>query len=148
MNGVYLRDLQPDEYAHDLCKWLTEQGVAWPVERVRATVPLVQEKIEKFSQYPDFVRFLFEPVDPPDGIDAEICRAAAERLAAVEPWEATAIDEALRALADERGLKPREAFAPIRLAVTGSKVSPGLFESIELLGREESIARLSAAVAA
>ena len=148
MNGVYLRNLQPDEYAHDLCKWLTEQGIAWPVERVRATVPLVQEKIEKFSQYPDFVRFLFEPVDPPDGLDPELCRAAAERLAAVEPWEATAIEEALRALADERDLKPREAFAPIRLAVTGSKVSPGLFESIELLGREESIARLSAAVVA
>jgi len=111
-------------------------------------VPLVQEKIEKFSQYPDFVRFLFEPVTPPDGVDPVICRAAAECLAAVDPWEATAIEEALRALADERGLKPRDAFAPIRLAVTGSKVSPGLFESIELLGREESIARLSAAVAA
>ena len=111
-------------------------------------MPLVQEKIEKFSQYPDFVRFLFEPVIPPGGIDPEICRAAAERLAAVEPWEAAAIEEALRALAEERGLKPRDAFAPIRLAVTGSKVSPGLFESIELLGREESLARLGAAVAA
>ena len=96
MNGVYLRNLQPDEYAHDLCKWLGEQGIEWPVERVRATVPLVQEKIEKFSQYPDFVRFLFEPVVPPEGVDPEICRAAAERLAAVEPWEATAIEEALR----------------------------------------------------
>jgi glutamyl-tRNA synthetase len=145
MNGVYLRGLQPDEYAHDLCKWLDEQGSSWPVERVRATVPLVQEKIEKFSQYSDFVRFFFEPVTPPEETDPEICRAAAERIAAVEPWEATAIEETLRALADERGLKPRDAFAPIRLAVTGSKVSPGLFESIELLGREESLARLGAA---
>ena len=67
MNGVYLRNLQPEEYAHDLCKWLTEQGIEWPVERVRATVPLVQEKIEKFSQYPDFVRFFFEPVDAAGG---------------------------------------------------------------------------------
>ncbi len=148
MNGVYLRNLQPEEYALDLLKWLREQGIAWPEERVRATVPLVQEKIEKFSQYPDFVRFFFEPVTPPGAGDPEICRAAAERLAAVDPWEATAIEEALRALADERGLKPRDAFAPIRLAVTGSKVSPGLFESIDLLGREESVARLSAAVAA
>jgi glutamyl-tRNA synthetase len=148
MNGVYLRDLQPDEYALDLCRWLAEQAVAWPLERVYATVPLVQEKIEKFSQYPDFVRFLFEPFTPPAGIDAEICRAAHERLAAVEPWEATAIEEALRALAEERGLKPRDAFAPIRLAITGSKISPGLFESLELLGRDESLARLSAALAA
>jgi glutamyl-tRNA synthetase len=148
LNGVYQRNLQPDEYAHDLCKWLAEQGIDWPVERVHATVPLVQEKIEKFSQYPDFVRFLFEPFTPPTGVDAEICRAAAERLAAVEPWEATAIEEALRDLAEERGLKPRDAFAPIRLAITGSKVSPGLFESLDLLGRDESLARLSAAVAA
>ncbi len=62
LNGVYLRSLQPEEYAHDLGKWLSEQGFAWPLERVNATVPLVQEKIERFSQYPDFVRFLFEPV--------------------------------------------------------------------------------------
>ncbi len=148
LNGVYLRNLQPDEYAHDLCKWLSEQGIAWPVERVRATVPLVQEKIERFSQYPDFVRFFFEPVTPPGGVDPALSHAAADRLAAVEPWAAAAIEEAMRALAEERGLKPRDAFAPIRLALTGSKVSPGLFESIELLGREESLARLNAAAAA
>jgi glutamyl-tRNA synthetase len=68
--------------------------------------------------------------------------AAAQTLAQVEPFEAGAIEEALRALADRLGLKPREAFQPIRLAVTGSKVSPGLFESLEVLGRDESLARL------
>ena len=144
MNGIYLRNLQPDEYADDLLRWLREQGIEWPENRVRATVPLVREKIEKFSLYPDFVRFLFEPVTPPAGVDPELCRASAERLAAVEPWEAATIDAALRALAEERGLKPRDAFAPIRLAITGSKVSPGLFESIEQLGRDESLARLRA----
>jgi len=145
MNGMYLRDLQPDEYAYDLIKWLREQGIDWPEERVRATAPLVQEKIEKFSQYPDFVRFFFEDVTPPDGLDAGVCEAAADRLATLEPWEATTIEAALRELAEERGLKPRDAFQPLRLAVTGSKVSPGLFESIELLGRDESLARLRAA---
>jgi glutamyl-tRNA synthetase len=148
MNGVYLRELRADEYAHRLLQWLSEQSIVWPAERVRETVPLVQEKIEKFSQYPEFVRFFFEQVTPPSGVDPELCRASAGRLAVVEPWGAAAIEEALRALADERGLKPREAFAPIRLAVTGSKVSPGLFESIELLGRAESMARLDAAAAA
>jgi len=147
MNGVYLRDLQPDEYAHFLCKWLDEQGIDWPQETVHATAPLVQEKIEKFSQYPEFVRFFFEPVDPPADLDTGICRAAADRLAGVEPWAATAIEESLRDLADELGQKPRQAFAPIRVAVTGSKVSPGLFESLELLGRETSLARLTAAAA-
>ena len=144
LNGVHLRALPADEYAAHLLEWLGEQGIDWPADRVRATVPLVQEKIEKFSGYPDFVRFLFEPVGPV-GADPALCTAAADSLDGVEPWTAAGIEEALRALAESLGLKPREAFAPIRLAVTGSKVSPGLFESIELLGRAESTARLRAA---
>ena len=115
-----------------------------PDDRVRLTAPLVQEKIEKFSQYPDFVRFLFEPVSPADA-DPDICRAAAEALEAVDRWEAAAIEEALRGLAEHLGQKPRQTFQPIRLAITGSKISPGLFESIELLGKSESLARLAAA---
>jgi glutamyl-tRNA synthetase len=148
MNGVYLRNLQPDEYSHFLCKWLAEQQIDWAQSTVNATVPLIQEKIEKFSQYPDFVRFLFEPVTPPAGVDARICNAAREKLAQVEPWDATTIEVALRELCDELGEKPRQAFAPIRLAVTGTKISPGLFESLELLGKDESLARLTAAASA
>jgi glutamyl-tRNA synthetase len=144
LNGVYLRNLQPDEYAHWLCKWLGERGIDWPRELVHATVPLVEEKIETFAQYPDFVRFLFEDVNV-DGADPRICQAAYERLEPVEPWEATRLEEELRALADELGEKPRTAFQPIRLAITGAKISPGLFESLELLGREVSLSRLRAA---
>ena len=144
LNGMYLRELQPDEYAHFLCKWLDEQHIDWPRDVVHASAPLVQEKIEKFAQYPDYVRFLFEDVSA-DGADPVLCAAARDALAGVEPWDADAIEQALRALADLLELKPRQAFAPIRLAVTGSKISPGLFESLELLGRERSLARLSAA---
>jgi glutamyl-tRNA synthetase len=147
MNGVYLRELQPDEYARDLIVWLREQGIDWPEERVRATVPLVQEKIERFAQYPDFVRFLFDDVTPPEGLDGRIVRGAIERLQPLEPWTAESIEAALRALVEDLGEKPRTGFQPVRLAVTGSKVSPGLFESLELLGRETSLARLSAASA-
>jgi glutamyl-tRNA synthetase len=147
MNGVYLRDLQPEEYAHWLDKWLDEHGIEWPRELVHATVPLVEEKLEKFSQYPDRVRFLFEDVSP-DGADPRICRAALERLEPLEPWEASRLEDELRALADELGETPRTAFQPIRLAVTGSKVSPGLFESLELLGKERSLERLRTAAAA
>ncbi len=143
MNGVYLRGLQPDEYAHFLGKWLAEQGIGWPEATVDATVPLIQEKIERFSQYPDFVRFLFEPVARPEGLDARICAAAREKLSGVDLWEAAALEQALRELCDELGEKPRQVFAPIRLAITGSKISPGLFESLELLGREDSLARLA-----
>ena len=147
MNGVYLRNLQPDEYAHALSRWLDEQDIDWPRETVYATVPLVQEKIEKFSRYPGFVRFLFEPVSP-DGADPEICRLAHERLKQVDHWDAATIEQTLRWLADELGQKPRQAFQPIRLAVTGSNVSPSLFESLELLGRDESLARLATAASA
>jgi glutamyl-tRNA synthetase len=147
LNGVYLRELPPEEYALVLYRYLREQGYDWPEERVRATAPLVQEKIEKLSQYPDRARFFFESVNP-DGADPAICRAAHDVLEQVEPWEASRIEDALRAFAEELGQKPRQAFAPVRLAVTGSNVSPGLFESLELLGKDESLNRLARAAEA
>jgi glutamyl-tRNA synthetase len=73
---------------------------------------------------------------------------AAKRLEEAEPWTAAAIEEALRALQTERGLKPKTAFQPVRLAVTGRLVSPPLFESMELLGKPRSLARLHRAAAA
>jgi glutamyl-tRNA synthetase len=76
---------------------------------------------------------------------APLIRAAAEELASTEPFDASHVEAALRALVERLGVKPRDAFQPIRIAVTGSKVSPGLFESIELLGREETLARLGTA---
>jgi len=144
LNGVHLRALPLDEYARVLVDWLRGRGIEWPEDRVRATAPLVQVKIEKLSQYPDRVRFLFEPVNP-DGADPATCRAARDALAPVEPWQADRIEEALRQFADRLGQKPRQAFQPVRIAVTGSKVSPGLFESLELLGKAEALARLEAA---
>jgi glutamyl-tRNA synthetase len=146
LNGVHLRALDEAAYADALLGWLRERGIDWPEETVRATAPLVQVKLEKLSQYPDRVRFFFEPVSP-DGADPATCAAAHDALAVVEPWTAAPIEEALRALADRLGQKPRQAFEPVRLAVTGTKVSPGLFESLELLGRETSLARLAAAAA-
>jgi glutamyl-tRNA synthetase len=147
MNGVYLRSMSPDEYADTLVAYLREQGVDWPEERVRPAAPLVQDKIERLGQFPEFAGFLFERRDgyDPKELDAEILAAAEETLAGLEPFTAESIESALRALADRLGQKPRQAFQPIRIAVTGSKVSPGLFESIELLGRDETLARISAA---
>ncbi len=75
-------------------------------------------------------------------LDADVLAAAEETLAGVEPFTAEAIEQALRDLAERVGQKPRQAFQPIRVAVTGSTVSPGLFESIELLGRDETLARI------
>jgi len=145
MNGVYLRSLPVDEFATRLVAYLREQGYDWDEELVRRTAPLVQEKIEKLADYPAYAGFFFRALENGQVGDPAIVRAAAEALVPVEPFEAAAIEEALRGLAERLGLKPREAFQPIRVAVTGSKISPGLFESLEVLGKDESLARLSAA---
>jgi glutamyl-tRNA synthetase len=147
MNGVYLRALPPGEYADRLVAFLREQGVDWPEERIRAAAPLAQEKIERLGQFPDYAGFLFQRRDGYDAaeLDPDVLAAAADTLAEVEPFTAATIEEALRALAERLGQKPGQAFQPIRIAVTGSKVSPGLFESIELLGRDEALARIRAA---
>jgi glutamyl-tRNA synthetase len=148
MNGVYLRELPPAEFAHRLLLWLGENGYDWDAERVTQAAPLVQEKIARLAEFPGFAGFFFHDVEPDvaelDG-GTPMLAAAEEALTTLEPFEAPAIEAALREAADRLELKPRQAFQPIRVAVTGSKVSPGLFESIELLGRETTLSRLRAA---
>jgi glutamyl-tRNA synthetase len=148
MNGVYLRALPPEEYADELVRFLRESGHDWDEELVRRTVPIVREKIERFGQFPDFAGFLFREVEPdPSLLDGRgpVVAAARDELEGVDPFTAPEIELALRGLAERLELSPRKAFEPIRIAVTGSKVSPGLFESIELLGKDETLKRLTAA---
>jgi glutamyl-tRNA synthetase len=148
MNGVYLRALPLDEYAEELVRFLREQGYDWDEDLVRRAAPIVQEKIERFGQFPDFAGFLFRDVQPDPALldgGSPIVTAARDELERVEPFAAPEIETALRGLAERLELSPRKAFVPIRVAVTGSKVSPGLFESLELLGKEETLRRLSAA---
>jgi glutamyl-tRNA synthetase len=146
LNGVHLRALPPGEYADRILTYLRERGIDWDEELVRRAAPLVQEKIETLAQFPDYVRFLFEDVAPdPSLLDGRVVEAATETLVELEPFDAETIEASLRQLAETLGLKPREAFQPIRVAVTGSRISPGLFESIELLGREKTLERLRGA---
>ena len=150
LNGMHLRALSPDEYASELAKFLRDEGYDWDEELVRRAAPIVQEKIERFGQFPDFAGFLFREVEPDPALlngAAPVVTAAHDELERVEPFAAPEIEAALRGLAERLELSPRKAFEPIRIAVTGSKVSPGLFESLELLGREETLRRLSAAAA-
>jgi glutamyl-tRNA synthetase len=143
LNGMYLRALSSDEYADRLVTFLREQGYEWEEELVRRSVPLVQEKIATLGEYPGFAGFLFKEVEPdPTLLDGNVLTEAEHAVQKAEPFTAEAIEQALRALADQLELKPREAFQPIRVAVTGSKVSPGLFETIELLGREQTLERI------
>jgi glutamyl-tRNA synthetase len=146
-NGVHLRALPLDQYADRLVTYLREQGIDWDEETVRAAAPLVQEKISRLDQFPDRVRFLFEEPEPVQ-VDGDVVAAAREALAEVEPFTADRIEEVLRAVAERLELSPRKAFLPIRVAVTGSTISPGLFESLELLGKDVSLSRLRAAEAA
>jgi glutamyl-tRNA synthetase len=146
LNGVYLRELPPEAYADALVSYLREQGFEGDEATIRASAPLVQEKISRLGEYPAFAGFFFGRVEPPpellDGAGPVLAEARGT-LAAVDPFTSESIEAALRGLAERLGLKPRDAFGPIRAAVTGSKVSPGLFESLELLGRDESLARLA-----
>jgi glutamyl-tRNA synthetase len=145
LNGVHLRELSPEEYADRVVEYVRDAGLGWDEELVRLAAPLVQEKIEKLDQFPDYTRFFFEEVSPAVPLDGAgpVLEQAEKTLAGVEPFEAEAIERELRLLAERLELKPREAFQPIRIAVTGSKVSPGLFESLELLGRDETLRRLA-----
>jgi glutamyl-tRNA synthetase len=149
LNGVYLRALPPAEYADRLLAYLREQEIDWSEERVRAAAPLVQEKIGRLGEFPSFAGFLFHDVEPDPGLlDRRILGFAENALADVEPWRAPAIEGALKALCEELEETPRAVYLPIRVAVTGSRVSPGLYESLELLGREVALERIRRAARA
>ena len=143
LNGVYLRALAPQEYADRSSPTCASRGYEWDEALVRQVAPLVQEKIASLGEFPAFAGFFFARVEPDrESSTGRCCRRQPRRSRGVEPFEADEIEAALRGLAERLELKPREAFQPIRLAVTGSKVSPGLFESLEVLGKDEALARL------
>ena len=148
LNGKYLRALSPEEYADVVVEYLREQGVDWDEDRVRAAASLVQDKIATLGELDGMLRFLFEDVAPDrELVDPAVVEAARRELERVDPFRADEIEASLRGLAERLELSPRKAFQPIRVAVTGSTISPGLFESIELLGKGETLRRLSAATA-
>ena len=149
MNGVYLRALPADDYADALVAYLREQGYDWDEQLVRRAAPLVQKKIATLGEFPRFAGFLFHEVEPdPTLLDGHVLDGAVAALEPLEPFTAERIEAALRSLAERLKASPRKVFQPIRVAVTGSKVSPGLFESLELLGKERSLSRLKNAGAA
>lgn len=147
MNGVYLRELPSEDFADRLVAYLGERGYDWPEARVRAAAAIVQEKIGRLAEFPGFAGFLFHEVEPdPSLLDERILARAEPALDATEPWTADEIETRLKRLCDDLGEKPRTVYLPIRVAVTGSRVSPGLYESLELLGKDESLRRIRAAV--
>jgi glutamyl-tRNA synthetase len=161
INGIRVRSLGVDDLARRLVPYLQRAGVL-PAQVSReqralllAATPLVQERITVLSEAVDMLSFLFVD-DTRFQVDLDlrnkvlddkgltVIRAAVDALEPLDSWDTASIEAALRAaLVDGLGLKPRNAFGPVRVAITGKTVSPPLFESMELLGRERSLRRLA-----
>jgi glutamyl-tRNA synthetase len=164
INAAQMRLLSVDEIADRVLPYLKAAGVVSdPVSDADAqlleqAMPLVAERINKLAEAVDMLGFLFvdEAAFAVDEADAEkllnddgraVVARSLDALSKVGEWSTAAIQEALQAeLVDGMGLKPRNAFGPVRVAVTGRRVSPPLFESMELLGRERSLGRLQNAL--
>ena len=155
INASHLRLLSVEEVTHRVLPFLKADGVVSdPVSEadgqlLELAMPLVAERINKLTEASDMLGFLFVDeadfarVDALDGPGRDVVKAAYDAASALTTWSTADIEDALRAkLIDGLGLKPRVAFGPVRIAISGRKVSPPLFESMELLGRDRSIARL------
>jgi glutamyl-tRNA synthetase len=165
INGDWIRRLSPDDFAARITPFLQTAGlVADPLSErerrlIRGGAPLVQERMTRLTEAVEMLGFLFvgdrhfsvEPEAAARSLTSDsqpVLDAALTAVEKVEHWEAAQIEAALRAaLVDGLGLKPKHAFGPVRVAVTGRRVSPPLFESLELLGRERALRRLRGALA-
>jgi glutamyl-tRNA synthetase len=163
INATHLRGLGTEELTQRMVPYLQaadllgEPAGDEALATLAAAAPLVHERMTTLAESVEMLGFLFvdesrferDPADTEKMLNADgraVVKAAHEALAALESWDTESIDTALRkALVEELGLKPRNAFGPVRVAVTGRRVSPPLFESLELLGRERSLARLQSA---
>ena len=148
LNGRHLRELSIDELTERLEAYTGRAGL-------RGAVEISAEKIQTLADFWPLVSFLFDgPVDDPAAFEktigkdggAETLRAAREALVQAEPFDPPTIETALRHVVEARGVKPGKVFQPVRVAIAGQTVSPGIFESVALLGREETLARIDAAL--
>lgn len=164
LNGYYIRELSDEQLGDRLVDFLTTSGQwgpdpdpAW-FEIVRRSAAMIKPRLVKLSDAWGQLEFLTRPDDSILVEDAaraqlrdnagQLLSASREVIASVEPFEAAAIQGALRAkLVEELGVKPRVAFTPLRVATSGRKVSPPLFETCEILGRESVLARIDALAA-
>lgn len=158
LNGYYIRILEIDDFSDRLIPFWIKSGLLKEEEAVRkrswlnSISEICQERLKRLSEITDLTSFLFKEeieIDPKDKVEilglpdaGPIILKAKGSLEGTEPFESAQIETALRKASDEFGLKPRKFLQPVRVAVTGKKISPPLFESIELLGKERTIRRL------
>ena len=160
INGDKIRALTPDKFLEWALPFLINAkvitGANDEIELVKRALPIIQERIVTLSEIPAMLNFLFvksfsvaseESSKLSDAAAQEVLKVALTKLEPLENWNHAAIEEVLRkALIEEMGLKPRVAFSALRIAVTGSHISPPLFESLELLGKAGSISRIKQAI--
>ena len=158
INGEKIRQLSAEELVARSTPFLVAAGVISGEDEemamVRKALPLIQERIVTLSEVVGMLKFLFvEAVEVEsesltkvnEGQGKEVLKSAHQALNSVTTWNEESIESALRdALIDGLGLKPRLAFTPVRIAATGSHISPPLFESLALLGKERTLSRISA----
>ncbi len=159
INGTHVRMLEAEDFRARLVPYIRQAGLVGETltpreeEILREAAPLVQERITLLGEAPEMLSFLFKSDDAIDVADdarkgmptnlVEVLDAALEVLEPLEEWSAETIQAALReALVDGLGLKPRLAFGPVRVAVSGRRISPPLFESMVILGKDSSLRRL------
>jgi glutamyl-tRNA synthetase len=148
MNGRYLRELAPEELQRRLEALL---GREVPL----AAVEIAQEKMQTLADFWPLCAFLVEPQPTDERAWEKVMRDGAldrlarvrEELAALDAFGTEDVERALRGVVEELGVKPKEVFQPVRVAITGSTISPGIFESLAALGRERTLERLDAALA-
>ena len=162
INGDKIRALSPSAFLDWALPFLKEakviSGLDSEIELVKQALPIIQERIVKLSEIPAMLKFLFtkefdietdSKAKIRDEQSREVLQRSLEVIEPIENWSHANIEDALRkALIEELGLKPRVAFGAVRIAVTGSHISPPLFESMELLGKSASVARIRSAISA
>jgi glutamyl-tRNA synthetase len=150
LNGRFMREMDLDCYTATVARHLGRDAD----ERLRAACEIAQEKAQTLAEVWGLIRFLFEPpVEDPKAWgkvmkpeSAPLLEAAAQALRGVESWDAAAIEAALAPLIERFEVKPGRLYQPIRVAITGTSVSPGIFESLAVLGREPALERLAEAI--
>jgi glutamyl-tRNA synthetase len=158
LNGVYIRALAPDELVARVAAFLRDSGhsSAGEDERFARAVAISQEKIHTLADFWPLAGPLLDgPRDEPEARErwlGESGRATLaevrDALAGTESFDEAAVGAALQAIVARRGLKPRDVYQPLRVAISGTTVSPGIFESVALLGQEETLRRIDTALAA
>ncbi|MGH2830109.1 MAG: glutamate--tRNA ligase [Actinomycetota bacterium] len=152
INGDYIRELASEDLAARLDPYLRAAGLEPDPALLRRIVPIIQERMQTLTEAAPMIAFFFrDAVDPDQAAalfltpeHAEPLERYAEALEKVEPWETESIKEAMYGVQEALGLKKKVAFMPVRAAVTGSRISPPLFESLEILGREATLRRIRA----